>query len=124
MSVASYGNESQEFSYLDDSNMNFSEHAPESNIDPEGSFSSLQDTIFTAPPLPENKYLVITKDPITLARARSILHPNVYTSFVYTHSFRRAMILRNLWHRVCPCHSGHAWENYPKFGWVIMKPLI
>ena len=43
MSGATYGNESQDFSYLHDSQMNSSEYAAESNIYPEGSSSSLRD---------------------------------------------------------------------------------
>jgi hypothetical protein len=80
MSGATYDNESQDFSYLDDSQMNSSEYAAESNIDPEGSSSSLRDMALpNNTPLPENKYLIITKDSITLTRARSILSTKVYT---------------------------------------------
>lgn len=70
-----------DFSYLNDSQMNTSEYAGEPNIDPESSMgpSSLHDiALNNKPPLPETKYLVVTKDPIDLARARAILHPNVY----------------------------------------------
>lgn len=80
MSGATYDNESQDFSYLNDSQMNSFEYAAESNIDLEGSLSSLRDMALpNNTPLPENKYLIITKDPITLARARSILSTKVYT---------------------------------------------
>ena len=80
MSGATYDNESQDFSYLDDSQMNFSEYTTESNNDPEGSSSSLRDMVSpNNAPLPENKYLIITKDTITLTRARSILSTKIYT---------------------------------------------
>ena len=75
MSDAIYDNESQDFSYLDDSQMNSSEYA----ADPEGSSSSLRDMdLPNNTPLPENKYLIIIKDPITLTRTRSILSTKVY----------------------------------------------
>ena len=79
MPIATDDDESQSFSYLDDTHMNSSEYATESNMDPGGSSSSLRNVAFiNNPPLPEDRYLVITKDPITLARARSILSTKVY----------------------------------------------
>ena len=77
----SFASSVDDFSYLNDSQMNSSEYAGESNIDPGPSPgpSSLQNTAFNDKhPLPETKYLVITKDPIALARARAILYPNVF----------------------------------------------
>jgi hypothetical protein len=95
MSIAMFDDESQD---LDDFQMNSSEYAAESNIDPEGSSSSFRDMISTDnPPLPTNKYLIITKDPIILTRARIILYPKVYTYLMcmYLFMFRRRMILQN-----------------------------
>jgi len=95
MSIIMSDDESQD---LDDSQMNSSEYVAESNIDPEGSSSSFRDMILTDnPPLPTNKYLIITKDPIILARARIILYPKIYIYLIYTYlfMFRRRMILQN-----------------------------
>jgi hypothetical protein len=98
MPGATYDDESQDFSYVDDSHMNSSEYATESNIDPEGSSSSFHDiTLTNNPPLPEDKYLVITKDPITPARARSILYLKVYMTYIYVLILSgRGTVLRNL----------------------------
>lgn len=44
----------------------------------EPSSSLLSLSAISAPPLPEHKYLTITKDSITLLRAKRILNPPVY----------------------------------------------
>ena len=84
MSITSFDDESQDFSYLNDSQMNSSEYIAESNIDSEGSSSSIHDmALINNSSLSMNKYLVIIKDPVILARARTILYPKIYISYIY-----------------------------------------